>query len=120
MPEIWGSRNREYHVELGWSRGTALDLFPGSVRFDPRPGHELSSLRFFMVFLSPSRQMQRQYLDKAIVVSFQILSNSSSFSYHLTLYTLDTEEQSLNNPCEKGHFKHSEFNESGFTDKQAT
>jgi hypothetical protein len=44
-----------------WSRGNALDLHLGDTQFESWLGHWRSWLRFFMVFLNPSRQMPWYY-----------------------------------------------------------
>jgi hypothetical protein len=38
--------------QTGFSRGIPLNLYSGVARFQPGPGHCLSLLRFFIVFLS--------------------------------------------------------------------
>jgi hypothetical protein len=38
--------------QTGFSRGIPLNLYSGVARFEPWPGHLLSLLRFFIVFLS--------------------------------------------------------------------
>jgi hypothetical protein len=45
-----------YH-RTGLYRGKALDLYPGSVLFDSQTGYQISSVRFFVVFLGPSKKM---------------------------------------------------------------
>jgi hypothetical protein len=42
-----------------WPRGNALGIHSISARFGYQPGHWLSLLMVFVVFLSPSRQMSR-------------------------------------------------------------
>jgi hypothetical protein len=51
--------------------------YSGGPRFKSRPGNRLSWLRFFVVFLSPSRQMPGQYLklghDLSLPHPFQLI-----------------------------------------------
>jgi hypothetical protein len=47
---------RLYH-RGGWSKVTVLSLYSEGIRFESRPEHSLSLLRYFMVALSPVRQM---------------------------------------------------------------
>lgn len=42
---------------VGWRSGDALDSYSIGSRFEFRPGHRLSVLRFFMVLFCSSRQM---------------------------------------------------------------
>jgi hypothetical protein len=48
-----------------------LDLYSGGSGFISRPGHQLSCVRFFVFFVSPSTQMPRQYLYYLTATSFQ-------------------------------------------------
>jgi hypothetical protein len=50
----------EFHRHCEWAvwcSGNALDSYSADNRFESRPGHMLSWLRFFVVVLSPSRQI---------------------------------------------------------------
>jgi hypothetical protein len=53
-------------------------LYSGDHEFTSLPGDRLSSLRFFVVFVGPSRQIPGQYLEiRPRPSSFHVLSNSS-------------------------------------------
>jgi hypothetical protein len=67
-----------------WCSGNALYLYLGSAVFKSRSSHRLLWLRFFVVFLSPYRQISEEYLDQATTISFQIHS-SSLFTSHRTI-----------------------------------
>jgi hypothetical protein len=53
-------------------------LHSAGTRFELRPRHWLSRLRFVFVFLTLSTQTPEQYLELTTTASFQILSNSSN------------------------------------------
>lgn len=55
--EVVKSKNVFSWVTTPWSRQHLCSVF-GSPRFEPRPGHRLSWLRLFMVFLSTSSTHQ--------------------------------------------------------------
>jgi hypothetical protein len=63
--------------QSGCCRGKALDLCSGDTRFESWLGHQVSCLRFFMVFFNPSTQIPGYYLYYTTTDSFQILSNLS-------------------------------------------
>jgi hypothetical protein len=67
----------------------ALDLYLGGFQFESQPGHQLSWLRFFIIFLGPSKQM----LGSILSASFQILSNSLFTCYPIIWWyiVLDTD-----------------------------
>lgn len=65
----------------GWFNAVALDLYTGESWFKPRPRHGLTSLRFPMSFLSPSRQIPGWYLNHTTTASFRIISYSSAIPY---------------------------------------
>jgi hypothetical protein len=69
-----------------------LDLHLEGARFELLPTHWLSWQSFFLVLLSPSRQILGYYLDYVTTASFQIFSNSlSSPPYHSMVYNLNIE-----------------------------
>jgi hypothetical protein len=73
----------KYRHILTKHHGRVIDtptLYLRSPRFKSRPG-DLSQLRFFVVSLSPSRQITDSTLNWTIATSFHILSNSL-FSHH--------------------------------------
>jgi hypothetical protein len=46
-----------------WTRPNHLDLYSGGARFETRPGHWVSWLRFFVVLISHSRKNVRWYFE---------------------------------------------------------
>jgi hypothetical protein len=58
-------RNLSRHSSIEWISVTVMLLarIQGISRFESRPGHWLSFLRFIMVFLIPSRYIPGQYID---------------------------------------------------------
>jgi hypothetical protein len=56
--------------------------------FDPRPGHQQFWLRFLVVYPSPLKQLPVYCLYYATVISFQILSKSSSIVHTTVKPTL--------------------------------
>jgi hypothetical protein len=64
-------------LSVGWCSGYVLCRYFGGVRFESRPRHRLSWLKYFLVFLNPFRKIPEQYHYSDATVSFQIFSNSS-------------------------------------------
>jgi hypothetical protein len=64
-----------------WRNG--LYSYSGITWFESRPGLQLPRMRFFMFFLSSSRQITVEYVDCATVDS---LTNSFQFIIHLPSY----------------------------------
>jgi hypothetical protein len=48
-------------VTESFPRGNTVDSYSRDARFEARPEHRLFSLRFFVIFLNPSRQRPGQY-----------------------------------------------------------
>jgi hypothetical protein len=75
--------NASLNLCLDWCSGNALDLYSGFSRFETRPGLSLTWLKFHVVFLSPSRQIPKYYIEEAVAAAkfFQ----NSSFICHSTI-----------------------------------
>jgi hypothetical protein len=80
---------RGFHRTI-WFSGNVPDLNSGCARFEARPRHRLSWLRFFMVsvgFLSPSLQILGKHLDIPLPRLFKF-SPVHQTSSQPTLYVL--------------------------------
>jgi hypothetical protein len=77
--------NRSKHQLASCTLKQFQDSYSGGVRFESRPWHRLSWRRFFVIFLSLSRQTARQCLGYTTNASFHILLKSSSSISHPTI-----------------------------------
>jgi hypothetical protein len=69
------------------SSGNPSDFYPEDVLFESLPGHQLSWLRFSMVFLSQSRQMAGEcpklYRNRFLLRPFRFITYHHSMPYSL-------------------------------------
>jgi hypothetical protein len=77
----------------------------GAVQSEPQTGHQLSWLRFYMAFLSPSRCVSRQYLeighDCLLSNSLLIITYSSNAIQYYWQYIKQTINQLLSSSATK-------------------
>jgi hypothetical protein len=50
-----GKNGHDLFYRTYWYSSYALDFYSGGARFETRPGHWISCIEFFVVFLTPFR-----------------------------------------------------------------
>jgi hypothetical protein len=87
---IWIYVSTWSYDRAGWRSGNNLDSYSRGARIESLPGHfNLSLVRFYVVFLKTSRQVQGYHLDYVTFAVLPILLNS--WIYHSTPPNLDVE-----------------------------
>jgi hypothetical protein len=66
----------------GSCSGNTLSFYSGGTRFESRPGHLLSWLRFSVVSLNPSTEIPGWYLDYTTTATFRVRFNTSFMNSH--------------------------------------
>jgi hypothetical protein len=92
-----------YNCQTGWSRGNALDLYSRGARFEFHRGHLQFWLRYFVVFLSPSRNntgILSRLCHKCFLPSpFPFISHPNIRHYNYSLGTESVVKNPRKNPC---------------------
>jgi hypothetical protein len=97
LNSLWQHDMNSTH-RIGWSTGNAQLVFRRRLVWC-QPQYQLSWLRFFVIFLSSSRQIPGQYPDRPQTLPSKPFPNSSSFIYHPDIwhYTISMLKASLYN-----------------------
>jgi hypothetical protein len=84
---ILSTRSTYHSLSAQWPFERMADLYQRNAWFDPRPGHWLSWLRFYLCDFSPGR-----YWDVTSIMPWRApykshISHGSSYIWHYTLWT---------------------------------
>jgi hypothetical protein len=85
----WNMLQNLFGIEQVGLNGRAADLNSGVSRFESRPGHRLSWLMFFVVPITPLRQMPRYITvrpDHFLLHSFQFIIRNYYYYYYYYYY----------------------------------